>query len=94
MFEPTFGHFKNRKTVTYSLPGFSSQKTDVWVPQFKNRSIKTFEKTSFKYFIEDRNNQNFLCTKLFSFVLEKPHVDPEKHGFWDGMNLRRRVYMG
>ena len=32
--------------------------------------------------------------KLFSWVLENLHVDPEKHCFRDGMSLVCRVYVG
>ena len=32
-----------------------------------------------------------VCFWLFSFVPEKPHVDPKKHCFWDRMSLGRWV---
>ena len=33
------------------------------------------------------------CFRLFSFMPEKPQVDPKTHCFWDGTNLDRWVYM-
>ena len=43
--------------------------------------------------VMDTLQNNVFCSNLFSFVPEKPHVDPEKYCFWDGMNLSRWVYV-
>ena len=69
---------------------FSEQKT------IRNGSTKVFwtpDQSFFGHLTKNLALRPF-CSSLFSSVPEKPHVDPKKHCFWDGMNLGHWVYVG
>ena len=80
MVELTFSHCKKSKTVTYFLPEFSSLNRDVLGAVIQNGSSENFEIVFSKYH-GGNVASTFFCLSLFSFVPEKPHVDPKTHCF-------------
>ena len=79
---------KLKKPAICFLPGLSSLKRDVWVTQSKMARPKVSGQRLLDIFTKNAAFLIFLF-RLFSFVSKKSHVDPQKHCFWDGMNLGR-----
>ena len=92
--EMTFGRCKNSKRFTYFLPGFSSLKKNVWVPQFENGSIKKFRNWGvFCIPYEKRSTQKFSFQSI-QCLCQRNRMWTQKNCFWDGTNLGRWVYVG
>ena len=94
MVELIFGCCKNWKRAKYFLLRFSFLKRDFSMPQSNISSTKILKWCFLHIPYQKHDTQNSFCFSLFVLVTEKPCVDPNRHRFWDGMNLGRGVYVG
>ena len=86
MVDLTFNRWESSKNSHVLSSRIFILEKALWGGAIRNGSTKNFKMMIFGY-LTKYGAFDVFCFSLFAFVPEKPHVDPKKHCFWDGMNL-------